>query len=114
MSSCPQKMFVLGWRVRKTALPSRVKINVLSIVVEKIHLNAASVGTLHEPVVHVPVVRADEFRMLVTVEIDGLNGVEFEKPGYALFGLGAYDFSKGRCGGPPHASVKPTSYAFVF
>ena len=59
-------------------LPLRLQLNVLPVIVKKVHLHTACIGSLHESEIHVPVVRADSIGVLVTMQIHGLDCLEFE------------------------------------
>src|SRR5215469_8928572 len=49
----------LGLLRTEKILPLGVELNIRAVVVEKVHLQAARIGSLHEPKIHVPVVGAD-------------------------------------------------------
>jgi hypothetical protein len=53
-------------------LPVRIQLNIRAVVVEKIELDLLRLGPLKEVVVHVPVVRTDEFRPRVAMGVDHL------------------------------------------
>src|SRR5262252_971582 len=49
----------LGLLLAEKILPLRVERNIRAVIVKKVHLHAARIGSLHEPKIHVPVVGAD-------------------------------------------------------
>src|SRR5215813_2930817 len=68
-------------------LPLRIQRDVRSVIIEKVHLDAASIGPFHEAEVHIPVVGTDQIRMLVAVEVYRLDGVKLKQARHSLLGL---------------------------
>src|SRR5262249_34634373 len=62
--------------ITQELLPLGIERYVRSVIIEKVHLDAAGIGPLHEAEVHVPVVGTDQIRMLVAVEVDRLYRVK--------------------------------------
>src|SRR5262249_3984553 len=73
--------------IAQKLLPLRIQRDVRSVIVEKIHLDAARIGPLHEAEVHVPVVGTDQIRMLVAVEVYRLDRVKLKQTCHTLFAL---------------------------
>src|SRR5262249_8757253 len=73
--------------IAQELLPLRVQHDVRSVIVEKIHLDEARIGPLHEAEVHVPVVGTDQIRMLVAVEVYRLDRVKLKQTCHTLLAL---------------------------
>src|SRR5262249_41896231 len=73
--------------ITQELLPLRIERDVRSVIIEKVHLDAAGIGPLHEAEVHVPVVGTDQIRMLVTVEVYRLYRVKLKQARHSLFAL---------------------------
>src|SRR5215471_17477596 len=83
----PPKDYRFGLSVTQKLLPLRVELDIRSVIIEKVHLNAARIGSLHEAEVHVPVVGTDKVRVLVAMEIYSLDRVKLKQAGHTLFAL---------------------------
>src|SRR5215469_10076741 len=73
--------------ITQELLPLRIQRDVRSVIIEKVHLDAAGIGPLHEAEVHVPVVGTDQIRMLVAVEVYRLYRVQLKQARHTLLGL---------------------------
>src|SRR5262245_34398224 len=68
-------------------LPLWIEPDIRSLIIGKVHLDAARIGPLHEAEVHVPVVGTDQMRMLVAVEVYRLDCFKLKQPGHTLLAL---------------------------
>src|SRR5215470_15043376 len=73
--------------ITQELLPLRIERDVRSVIIEKVHLDAAGIGPLHEAEVHVPVVGTDQIRMLVAVEVYRLYRVQLKQARHTLLAL---------------------------
>src|SRR5215470_18870586 len=73
--------------ITQELLPLWIQRDVRSVIIEKVHLNAAGIGPLHEAKVHVPVVGTDLIRMLVAVEVYRLYRVKLKQARHTLLAL---------------------------
>src|SRR5215831_7318801 len=83
----PPEDYGSGLPLAQKRLPLWIELDVRSVVIEKVHLYTARIGSLHESEVHVPVIGTDQFGTLVVVGVYGLDRLKLEQACHTLLAL---------------------------